>query len=425
MRVRLLNTREIKRFIQNQVYTINGIYPDDGFDDLSPLSEIMENARIIAVGEGAHFMKEFWTIRQRLFKYFHQRHGFDIFAMEFGFAEGFTLRKWINGEGSENSLESYSKAAAEWGAADTMKWLRQYNERQGFTINFAGIDIPEAAGDLLPALLPFYEYVEKVEPALCAELEEAIAISGKFAGLSAVVSAYKWKELPEREQCRLTAILNKVYLRLQSLKPCYINRSSVFDYEAALHELRAAICADYMIRSTADSTLALPLDMSVRECFMADMAMWHLKNSPCGKIFLIAHNNHIQKTPVAYGEYQSAIPMGYYLKQRLGDDYRCIALTSSDDHIAEMKIDVSLPVGFKVLDVPLENPVQGSFNAFLEDNGLAKEITFTDLRAPSGIDFSAIRSQSAYVTTSVKEAFDGVINLPNVSIDKTVFLNKG
>ena len=46
-----MNMREIQRFIQNQVYTINGIYPDDGFDDLSPLSEIMENARIVAVGE--------------------------------------------------------------------------------------------------------------------------------------------------------------------------------------------------------------------------------------------------------------------------------------------------------------------------------------------------------------------------------------
>jgi len=91
---------------------------------------------------------------------------------------------------------------------------------------------------------------------------------------------------------------------------------------------------------------------------------------------------------------------------------------------ASSPLENSLPVGFKVLDVPLEKPAQGSFNAFLEDNGLVKEITFTNLNAPSGIDFSAIRSQSAYVATSVKEAFDGVINLPEVSIDKTVFLNK-
>ena len=54
------------------VYSIRGICPDDNLDDLEPLSEIVKNARVIAVGEGAHFMKEFWTIKQRLFKYFLQ-----------------------------------------------------------------------------------------------------------------------------------------------------------------------------------------------------------------------------------------------------------------------------------------------------------------------------------------------------------------
>jgi len=89
-----MKTSKIQKFIQNHVHRINGICPGDDFDDLKPLSDVMGNARVIAFGEGAHFMKEFWTIRQRLFKYFHQRHGFDLFAMEFGFAEGFTLQIW-------------------------------------------------------------------------------------------------------------------------------------------------------------------------------------------------------------------------------------------------------------------------------------------------------------------------------------------
>ena len=419
-----MKTSKIKQFIQNHVHRINGICPDDGFDDLKPLSDITGNARVIAFGEGAHFIKEFWTIRQRLFKYFHQRHGFDLFAMEFGFAEGFTLQKWINGEGSENSLETYSKAAADWGAADTMKWLRRYNTQRKSTVRFAGIDLPEAAGTLLPALLPVYDYVEKVEPLLCAELEEAITISRQFAGLSSVVSADKWKKLSARKQSRLTAILNRIYLRLQSLKYYYINKSSAFDYETALNELEAAVCTDYMIRSVAASSQALPLDMSVRECFMANMVMWHLKVNPVSRIFLMAHNNHIQKTPVVFGEYQAAVPMGYYLKQYLGDDYRCIALTSNDNHIAEMKIDLSLPAGFKVIDMPLDKPEQGSFNAFIVDNDLAGEITFTNLNAPSRIDFSAIRSQGAYVTTSVKDAFDGVINLPEVTVGESIMFLK-
>jgi len=138
----------------------------------------------------------------------------------------------------------------------------------------------------------------------------------------------------------------------------------------------------------------------------------------------MAHNNHIQKTPVVFGEYQAAAPMGYYLKQYLCDDYRCIAITSSDGHIAEMKIDLSFPAGFKVIDMPLEKPAHGSFNAFLADNDLVGEITFTNLNAPSRIDFSAIRSQGAYATTSVKEAFDGIINLPEVTVDESIMFLK-
>ena len=130
--------------MKDHIYSISGICPDDNSDDLEPLSEIVKNVRVIAVGEGAHFMKEFWTIRQRLFKYFHQLHGFDIFAMEFGFAEGFTLQKWINGEGNGNDLEAYSKAAADWGAGDTMKWLRQYNAQRKFAFKFVGIDLPQS-----------------------------------------------------------------------------------------------------------------------------------------------------------------------------------------------------------------------------------------------------------------------------------------
>ena len=55
------------------------------------------------------------------------------------------------------------------------------------------------------------------------------------------------------------------------------------------------------------------------------------------KIVLLARNNHIQKTPIVYGEYQPALPMGYYLQTFLGKDYVAIALTSTGNHTAEMK----------------------------------------------------------------------------------------
>ena len=93
--------------------------------------------------------------------------------------------------------------------------------------------------------------------------------------------------------------------------------------------------------------------------------------------------------------------MGYYLQRYLGDDYCAIAATSTDNHTAEMEIDVTQHVGFKVVGKPLEKPNAGSFNAFLEDNNLTNTITLTDLKSDLPIEFSSIRSQSAFV----KKAF--------------------
>jgi len=153
---------------------------------------------------------------------------------------------------------------------------------------------------------------------------------------------------------------------------------------------------------------------------MAQSVIWYLTQNPDNKIFLLAHNNHIQKTPVAYGDYQAAVPMGNYLQQFYGNDYCAIALTSTDNHVAEMEIDMSVPVGFRVIDKPLETSQSGSFNAFIENSDFASEITYTDLNNQDLPDFQSIRSQSAYVTTSVKAAFDGVINLPQITADKDV-----
>src|SRR5690606_29999428 len=102
------------------------------------------NNRVVALGEQAHFVREYWELRQRLFRFLHEECGFNLFVMEFGFAEGFQLEKWIQGEGDKNKLSDYSESASKWGASETMSWLREYNSANKNKIRFAGIDIPEA-----------------------------------------------------------------------------------------------------------------------------------------------------------------------------------------------------------------------------------------------------------------------------------------
>lgn len=105
--------------------------------------EAIGNSRVVALGECAHFVREFWQLREQLFEFLYEELGFNFFAMEFGFAEGFHLEKWINGEGESDKLSKYSEAAAKWGALNTMHWLRAYNEKNNNKIRFAGAGLFE------------------------------------------------------------------------------------------------------------------------------------------------------------------------------------------------------------------------------------------------------------------------------------------
>jgi hypothetical protein len=53
-----------------------------GFDDLSALSEMIGDARIVALGEATHGTAEFFRMKHRLFEYLVEKKGFTVFAFE-------------------------------------------------------------------------------------------------------------------------------------------------------------------------------------------------------------------------------------------------------------------------------------------------------------------------------------------------------
>ena len=79
-----------------EVHNLMTINPDDKVnDDLNTIERLIGASRGVALGESSHFVDEFWKVRQRIFRYLYEHGGFNVFAMEFGFSEGFQLAKWI------------------------------------------------------------------------------------------------------------------------------------------------------------------------------------------------------------------------------------------------------------------------------------------------------------------------------------------
>ena len=77
--------------------------PAAPLDDLEWLDEAIGAARVVAIGESAHGIREFYQLRHRLLRYLVERHGFDAYAMESGFVEGWGVNDWVHGGDDELS----------------------------------------------------------------------------------------------------------------------------------------------------------------------------------------------------------------------------------------------------------------------------------------------------------------------------------
>jgi len=410
-------------WLREHVVPLTHLDPQEPLDDLTPLSCLIGDARVVAIGEHSHFIDEFALLRRRVLRFLVERCGFTVLAFEYGFSEGFPLDAWARGEGTEDDLAAHLATAIPVGLTEPLQWVRRHNRTAAAApVRFAGVDIPAAGGSLLPALAPVADYLRGVDPEAVPMAETAMRIGATFAGGSAAVAAPAWARLPAAEQDALTAILARLLIRFRALEPLYATRGDRHDYDLALHRLEGACHADHTFRAMAGLFAGdgLTADTSARDAYMARSVRRHLERlGPGTRIVLIAHNAHIQTTPISFDGHLTGLPMGQQLRRALGDDYFALGLTSIAGRTADMRRDETAPFGFTLADTPLDPPEPGSVEAAFADADLGLGIA--DLRrarteASEGPDRT--RMQGTYVHTPVIDAFDAVLTTPASTVTK-------
>lgn len=164
----------------------------------------------------------------------------------------------------------------------------------------------------------------------------------------------------------------------------------------------------------------LTADTSARDAYMARSVRWHLERlDPGARVVLVAHNAHIQTTPISFDGPLTGLPMGQQLQRALGDGYFALGLTSVTGVTADMRRDEKAPFGFTLDEMALEAPEPGSVEAAFADAGSGLGIA--DLgrartEASDGPD--RIRLQGTYVRTPVIDAFDAVLSTPGSTVTK-------
>jgi erythromycin esterase len=345
-----------------------------------------------------------------------ERCRFTVLAFESGFSEGFALDEWLRGDRPDGELARLAEECIPAGTARPaevramFRWLRTHAP----AVRFAGVDVPSAAGSLLPSLHPLAGYLDAVDPAARQLLDPAVEIATGIAGTTQAQAAPRYLELAPARADALTAVLSRLADRFDALAPTYVEAGGQAGFDVARWRLEGARAADHHLRAIAGASAgtALPAAGTARERYMAATVHWWLDRLGAdARIVVMAHNAHIQRTPVVYGGELQVLPMGLHLDRALGGDYVAVGLTSGGGQTAALypAADVG-PYGFRVEDTALDPPEPGSIEAALTGAGLA----LADLRAARGevAGPDRIRLDSGYLTTPVADAFDAVVHVP-------------
>ena len=407
-------------WLRTNAVRLSTIDPNTPLDDLDPLREFIGDARVVALGEGAHFIEEFWTVRQRLVRFLHEQLGFDIVAAEFDVDEAEDLDVWLANEADPRPLGRVSRGASDWGMCNIATWLRAWGGSRPRRPRFLGLDLPNGGSAFASTVERFASFVREVDADALPLLLAVEQASAKLVGTSVARTAQAWASLGTHQQDALTASLARLRLRMRALDAVLVARSSRDGVDRARRQLDSLIHADYAMRTNEamHRGAEAALDHSVRDRFLADSVLDVLAREPQARVVILAHNGHVQRLPVVWGDYVSAHPMGMYLSAELCDDYVVIGTTTTGDVTSEMELAPETEVGFRVVETQLEAPQPSSLEAALIAAQAGEQLSLVACRrAPAGM-FSCLRAQSGYLTTDVTAAYDVILSLPKLTVQR-------
>jgi erythromycin esterase len=382
----------------------------------SAMGSLLIDVRVIGIGEGAHFVREFNGVRASVVQALVESHGVTHLALEVGPDEAPMIAAWLDGHGNDSDLIDVlgPLTAALYGS-----FLIELRRRLGGVagnLGVLGVDLPNSL-TLEPTLAPLAEVLTLVDPDALAVVADVRRRSAAIVGGSAAASSTSWTALDPPERLAITVELSRLAARATALFPLYASRATTAQARLAGRLADAAMTTVFMLQAMAElfDGTGREADTSMRERFIADQLLDAVADLPRGaRIAYLAHNNHIQKTPVMFGSYLAAIPAGLYLHEALGNGYVAVAQTHLDTAVPEMDVPADNAVGFRITRTPLETPQPGSVEAIAAGRDVGDLVLIRP--ATDGVPtVESIRSQSAVTACHLPATFDAAL----ISVEAT------
>ncbi|PXX98804.1 hypothetical protein DF185_15620 [Marinifilum breve] len=261
--------------------------------DLSAIDNLVQDKKIIALGEATHGTKEFFTTKHRLIQYLVEEHDFRVFVIEDGYANTHLVNEFVAGK-SELSVETVLSRSwmGVWRTQevrDMLLWMKSFNENRSDSdkVKVYGCDM---------------QWASSPSKFIRSELKKSNLLDdGTEKTLEYLINCNIRKKMSKHEKKEvkhLLAHLNEIALN-----------SSNDRLKFSIRVLEQ--CMDVLWTSKITVSFS-----GKRDRYMAENCR-RIHEQEGRKVIVWAHNQHIAE----HSDNSKQKPMGAHLKDYFGDHY--------------------------------------------------------------------------------------------------------
>ena len=282
------------------------------------LNEKLKDVDVIGLGEATHGTKEFFELKNKIFKYLVEKQEVRLFGIEANFAACYDINKYVlTGEG--NAREALSRNGYwVWQSQevlDLIEWMKDYNKDKTSNqkIQFYGYDMQDATS----CIVWLENYLSKNSPSFNKNL-----LPEKFDENKATLGELDDEALDEMQKTNLNKLENlEEFVLSQEIE---LFKQDSADYNFAKQTIAVLRQKLNYFREQDFNTA-----FSYRDSSMTQNIKWIRESNNNGKIMLWAHNGHIGRGSFSE-DFKSGNWMGTYLNNLYGGKYYNIGFSFSE-----------------------------------------------------------------------------------------------
>ncbi len=364
--------------------------------DLEVLREVIGNARVVCLGESAHFTSEFAQLRDRLLRFLVRKLGFSAVALESGLPEGLAVDRWVRGGPGQLADIAQTGITYAFGrCAEThtqLQWMRDWNStHQERQVGFYGMDVPGWCANPAPGI------------AAC------LARLAPQPGDTELLATAELGQ-PGRAPSVDASDTDKVPPGLARGIADLVERATAAGDQIAVQCARSTQAVVEFLKHGLYPGGA----RNLRNEVMADNLRWILTCED--RVLVSAHNMHLQNAP----SWDGTDPIGSLLAPELGDDLVIIGGTHGVGALPDLDLDAVPDRRYPVSDSEPPPPDSHTLEAALDAAEFPQHLVHlrhTPSEALSGITATRAQTpdQTLLIDLDPQQAFDAAIHVHRIT----------